>query len=74
MNRLQKQGFIFGVVATLVSLGSALAPSLDPLTSLLLIATLIFFLGVPHGALDPCFAQKLLAVKGWQAWLVFVVV
>ena len=74
MNRLQQQGFIFGVVATLVALGSALAPSLDPLTSLLLIATLIFFLGVPHGALDPCFAQKLFAVKGWQAWLVFVVI
>ena len=74
MNRLQKQGLIFGVVALIVSLGSALAPALDPLTSLLLIATLIFFLGVPHGALDPCFAQKLFAVKGWQAWLLFVVI
>jgi len=73
MNRVQKQGFIFGVLAILVSLGSALAPSVDPLASLLLVATLIFFLGVPHGALDPSFAQKLLAVKGWQAWVLFVV-
>ena len=74
MNRIQQQGFIFGVVATLIALGSALVPSVDPLASLLLVATLIFFLGVPHGALDPCFAQKLLAVKGWRAWLQFVVI
>jgi len=64
MNRIEQQGFIFSVVAALISLGSALAPAVDPLASLLLIATFIFFLGVPHGALDPCFAQKLLAVKG----------
>ena len=74
MNRVQQQGLIFGVVAIFISLVSALAPSVDPLASLLLIATLIFFLGVPHGALDPCFAQKLLAVKGWQGWLLFVVI
>ena len=74
MNRVQQQGLIFGVVATVISLVSVLAPSVDPLASLLLIATLIFFLGVPHGALDPCFAQKLLAVKGWQGWLFFVVI
>ncbi len=74
MNRIQQQGFIFGVVSTLITLGSALAPAVDPLTSLLLVATLIFFLGVPHGALDPCFAQKLLGVKGWRAWLQFVVI
>jgi hypothetical protein len=74
MNRVQKQGLIFGVVAILIALGSALAPALDPLTSLILIATLIFFLGVPHGALDPCFAEKLFAVKGWQAWSLFVVI
>jgi beta-carotene 15,15'-dioxygenase len=74
MNRIQQQGLIFGVVATLIALGSALAPTVDPLASLLLIATLIFFLGVPHGALDPCFAQKLLAVKGCRAWLQFVVI
>ena len=72
MNRVQQQGLIFGVVAILISLGSALSPSVEPLTSLLLVATLIFFLGVPHGALDPCFAQKELAVKGWQAWVLFV--
>jgi Brp/Blh family beta-carotene 15,15'-monooxygenase len=74
MNRVQKQGLIFGVVAILIALGSALAPALDPLTSLILIATLIFFLGVPHGALDPCFAEKLFAVKGWQAWSLFVLI
>ena len=74
MNRVQKQGLIFSVVAILIALGSALAPALDSLTSLILIATLIFFLGVPHGALDPCFAQKLFAVKGWQAWSLFVVI
>ena len=74
MNRVQQQGLIFGVVAIFISLVSALAPSVDPLASLLLIATIIFFLGVPHGALYPCFAQKLLAVKGWQGWLLFVVI
>ena len=74
MNGVRQQGLIFGVVAILISLGCALAPAVDPLTSLLLVATLIFFLGVPHGALDPCFAQKLLAVKRWQGWLLFVVI
>jgi len=74
MNRIEQQGFIFSVVAAVISLGSALAPAVDPLASLLLIATFIFFLGVPHGALDPCFAQKLLAVKGWQGWSLFVVI
>jgi hypothetical protein len=33
MNRIQQQGFIFGVVATLIALGSALVPSVDPLAS-----------------------------------------
>lgn len=74
MNRLQLQGVLFFLLTLLTLLvGHFFAPA-DSTFSLIVIASLIFFLGVPHGALDPVFAQKLLALKSWQSWLQFVLV
>ena len=74
MNRLQWQGLVFSVIAIVTALASQFFAPADTLTSLIMIASLIFFLGVPHGALDPLFAQKLLSISSWQSWLQFTVV
>jgi len=74
MNRIQIQGLLFSVIAISVGLFSTLLAPTNPALSLLMLAILIFFLGVPHGALDPVFAQKLLFLQGWKDWSKFVIV
>jgi beta-carotene 15,15'-dioxygenase len=74
MNKMQIQGFIFSVFAIFVALISVFLPQQNPSFSLLILAILIFFLGVPHGALDPLFAQKHYFLKGWIDWSRFVLI
>jgi Brp/Blh family beta-carotene 15,15'-monooxygenase len=74
MNKIQIQGLSFSLLAIFVALASVFLVQADPTVSLLILATLIFFFGVPHGALDPVFAQKLLLLNGWQDWTKFVIV
>ncbi|SNX27914.1 beta-carotene 15,15'-monooxygenase, Brp/Blh family [Polynucleobacter meluiroseus] len=74
MNPIQIQGLAFSLIAILFALSSLFLGAIDPYFSLLLVASSIFFLGVPHGALDPIFAQKLLGIGGWKAWSQFVFV
>jgi Brp/Blh family beta-carotene 15,15'-monooxygenase len=73
MSKIQIQGLLFSIIAISVGLLTTLLESTSPTLSLLILAILIFFLGVPHGALDPAFAQKLLLLKSGKQWLVFVV-
>jgi beta-carotene 15,15'-dioxygenase len=72
MNKIQIQGFIFSSIAIIIALTSVFLPQQNPTFSLFILTTLIFFLGVPHGALDPVFAQKLFFLKDWKGWSKFV--
>ncbi|CAM3641002.1 Brp/Blh family beta-carotene 15,15'-dioxygenase [Polynucleobacter arcticus] len=74
MNKIQMQGLFFSLLAIVVALTSMLLVPANPTISLVILAALIFFFGVPHGALDPVFAQKLLLLKSWQDWTKFVIV
>lgn len=72
MNQLRVQGIIFSLLAIAVAIISIFWQPTDNLTYLIILAIIIFFLGVPHGALDPIFAKKLLPVSTWQSWSYFV--
>ena len=74
MNKIQIQGFVFSLIAIFIALTSVFLPQQNPTFSLFILAALIFFLGVPHGALDPVFAQKLFFLKGLKDWSKFVFV
>lgn len=65
------QGLTFCVLAVTVALFSPLLPSVQSARALGVIAILILFLGVPHGALDPLFAQQLHRIRSARGWLIF---
>jgi Brp/Blh family beta-carotene 15,15'-monooxygenase len=74
MNKIQIQGLTFSLIAIFIALVSVFLPQIHSVFSLFILAVLIFFLGVPHGALDPIFAQKRFFLKDWKAWSTFVCV
>jgi len=74
MNTLRLQGLLFSVVALTTAVLSVLWMPLNPQHELWLASLLIVLLGVPHGALDPIFAQSLLPIKSRLSWTIFVVV
>lgn len=69
---LQLQGYAFVALAFLASLFSLTATRQDPQSELLLMGGLITLLGVPHGAVDGLYAQRLYGVKNPKQWLAFV--
>jgi Brp/Blh family beta-carotene 15,15'-monooxygenase len=74
MTALRWQGLLFSTVALLVALASLPASSSNIAggqAMLLLLAGLIVVLGVPHGAFDPLFAQRLHALAGVRDWSLF---
>lgn len=76
MTALRIQGLLFcaiaaGVAAAGVAAGDALALAFDGATGLLVLATLILLLGVPHGALDIVFAEELYGMHGLRRWCGF---
>jgi len=74
MNTLRLQGLLFSVVALTTAVLSVVWMPLNPQHELWLASLLIVMLGVPHGALDPIFAQSLLPIKSRLSWTIFVVV
>ncbi|MDE2423872.1 MAG: Brp/Blh family beta-carotene 15,15'-dioxygenase [Betaproteobacteria bacterium] len=74
MNKIEIQGLLFSVVAILVGLISPLLIPTDHSSLIVILAIVILFLGVPHGALDPVFAQKILFLKSFKDWLIFVLI
>jgi len=74
MSKIQIQGLLFSVIAILVGLISTLLTQTSSTLCLVILATVIFFLGVPHGALDPVFAQKILLLRSWKDWSKFTIV
>lgn len=69
---LRLQGFVFSAVALVAAVLSVLLAPLAPQHEWLLAAGLIVLLGVPHGALDPLFAQALPQLNSRAAWFGFV--
>jgi Brp/Blh family beta-carotene 15,15'-monooxygenase len=65
------QGLFFSVTALLVALASLPIGTTDGPVVLLLLVGLIVVLGVPHGAFDPLFAQRLHALSGLRGWCLF---
>jgi len=72
MNQVKVQGICFSILAIGVVIISIFWQPTDSLIYLIILGIIIFFLGVPHGALDPIFAKKLLPVHTWQSWSYFV--
>lgn len=72
MNQLKAQGILFSMLAIVAVIISIFWQPTDSLSYLIVLAVIIFFLGVPHGALDPIFAKKLFPVSSWQSWSYFV--
>lgn len=71
MSALRLQGLVFCCAAMLLA---ALAPMLGPPGSqieLLVIASLILVLGVPHGALDTIFARHIYGIHSLRGWICF---
>ena len=72
MNLLRIQGIIFSIIAAAVVLASLFFAPFAADHALLILAGLILVLGVPHGALDPLFADRLYRIRTTLDWLSFV--
>lgn len=71
MSLLRLQGLVFCCGAILLA---AMASSLGQISSqieLLVIASLILVLGVPHGALDTIFASQIYGIDSLRGWICF---
>jgi beta-carotene 15,15'-dioxygenase len=73
MNRLNLQGRVFCVAAVLLCAITAWLPGMQARTELLVALLLMSLFGVPHGALDSLFAQRLHGLASPLAWVGFVV-
>jgi Brp/Blh family beta-carotene 15,15'-monooxygenase len=72
MNQLRVQGVCFSILAIAVVIVSIFWQPTNNLSYLIVLGISIFFLGVPHGALDPIFASKLLPVTSRRSWSYFI--
>ena len=68
---LRAQGKLFCVLTIAVLIASPLLAAIDERLLLIGIAVAIFFLGVPHGALDTVFAKKIYRLDAPVSWLIF---
>lgn len=68
---LRRQGIAYSVVALVFSLLIAIFPAWNSSLETALLATLIFVLGLPHGALDVVFAKQLYRLVSLRQWAVF---
>lgn len=74
MTLLRIQGLSFSLTALLLASLAASISRLDPRLELIVAASLICVLGVPHGALDTLFARQLLGIRTVGGWLAFAAV
>lgn len=72
MNAMRWQGGVFSVLAMLTSIACGVLPPGDPSSVLVWVGLLISLLGVPHGALDPIYAQAWTCIQSRAAWVAFV--
>jgi len=74
MNALRIQGLAFSIGAIVLAIVAVTAARFDPQVELIVVATLIVLLGVPHGALDTIFARQLYGIQTLGGWLRFAVI
>ena len=73
MNALIKyQGRVFIVVSVALMVSVALGLNLADERYIPVIGALVVLLGMPHGAVDVVYAQRLLVLKTWRHWSLFV--
>ena len=70
-NILRRQGLAFSGLALVFILLAAMFESGNPGFEAVVLATLIFVLGIPHGALDVIFAKRLYRLTSLGRWSVF---
>ena len=68
---VRTQGLIFSLLALLLVVLSTQFSFGFSIPLLLGLSLIILLLGVPHGALDPIFAQQIFGVKGLLGWSLF---
>lgn len=73
MKGLNIQGIAYTLTALLVTALSCVAVQPDEQTELIVLASLILLLGVPHGAFDTVFAWKLYGIESLLGWASFVI-
>ena len=73
MNAERRQGLIFGCVACLAAAAAGALGRCPPQLELIVLAALILVLGVPHGAMDTLFAQRLYGLRTAWDWTRFTV-
>ncbi len=71
MNAERRQGLIFGCVACLATAAAGALGRCPPQLELIVLAALILVLGVPHGAMDTLFAQRLYGLRTAWDWTRF---
>lgn len=73
MNAERRQGLIFGCAACLAAAAAGALGRCPPQFELIVLAALILVLGVPHGAMDTLFAQRLYGLRTVWDWTRFTV-
>ena len=73
MNAERRQGLIFACVALLAAAAAGMFGRCPPQLELIVLAALILVLGVPHGAMDTLFAQRLYGLRTAWDWTRFTV-
>lgn len=75
MNPLRIQGLAFSILAIPAAVFAAIwGSSFSEQSGLIVLATLILLLGVPHGALDTIFAYKLYNLRTSADWILFILI
>lgn len=74
MNALRIQGLAFSIGAIVLAVVAVSAARFDSQVELIVVASLIVLLGIPHGALDTIFARQLYGIQTLGGWLRFALV
>ncbi len=73
MNAERRQGLIFACFACVAAAAAGTLGRFPPQLELIILAALILVLGVPHGAMDTLFAQRLYGIRTAWDWVRFTV-
>jgi beta-carotene 15,15'-dioxygenase len=68
---LRRQGLVFSGLALALSAFVVISPLWSAKVEVIVLATLIFFLGLPHGAFDVIFAKRLYGLVSAGQWAAF---
>lgn len=71
MTSLKSQGVVFSALAWAVTTAQLIWPWSESRLELLVLAAVIFLLGLPHGALDTIFARQLYGIQTVRGWVRF---